>query len=89
MNMGMGLSYFGDRKDEDWNPVDNAVPDIHRGHLSPHQWQFVHMNDSSSASPSTSDGSHNVGGGFVPENESGKVYYISHLMGVVHIPPTI
>ena len=73
-NMGMGMGHFGEKPDEDeWNPVDNTVPDIHRGHLSPHQWQFIHMNDSSSGNHS---GSNDHGGDFVPEadDDSGMLY---------------
>ena len=66
--MGMGMGHFGENKEEEWTPVDNSVPDVHRGHLSPHQWQFIHMNDSSSGDASTSGPRHG-GGGFIPEDD--------------------
>ena len=67
-NMGMGMAHFGEKPEDEWNPVDNSVPDVHRGKLSPNQWQFIYSNDTSSGEASGS-GMPNGGGGFIPEED--------------------
>ena len=71
--MGAGMDYFGERTEEEWNPVDNPIPDIHRGNLSPQQWQFIYNKSSSERTTINSENTRNQDD-FLPEhNDSGEI----------------
>ena len=81
-DMGLGLGYFGDRREEEEpEQLDDSVSthsgpiagqhhaQVHRAYLSSHNWQFVN----NSSSDNSGENGMDPGGNFVPEIDDGNV----------------